>query len=185
MKRSAPDDWMEEDDLLLENELREKAKHDQDQKRRLQDQHGGFPLSGKQQFQDSEAFRSDSHFSGELAQDHYAQFKGWHDEPHREHLFMEGGSRREVSARGCSGVDLVQEVIILVGIRINLCLNGKILGVQGKKKIFKKVGVMLDQTLGCLDLRIGGHVFVVYNLVIIKLIALILLCITNVRKLDI
>lgn len=30
VKQSAPDDWMEEDDLLSENELREKAKRDQD-----------------------------------------------------------------------------------------------------------------------------------------------------------
>lgn len=46
-KHNAPEEWMEEDDLLLENELREKVQGGQDQKRRIQgNQQRGFQNPG-------------------------------------------------------------------------------------------------------------------------------------------
>lgn len=40
-KRSVPDEWMEEDDLVGEEAMRDKLHREQEQKRRLQESHQG------------------------------------------------------------------------------------------------------------------------------------------------
>lgn len=42
-KRSPPDEWMDQDDLLMEGDLREKLHHEQEQKRRIQEKQQGVP----------------------------------------------------------------------------------------------------------------------------------------------
>lgn len=100
-KRNAPEEWMEEDDLLLENELREKVQGGQDQKRRIQgNQQRGFQNPGTQYgYHDTDGSRFDSPFWG-VGHDSSSQAKGWHEDPSREHKVPEGGFCREIPAWG-------------------------------------------------------------------------------------
>lgn len=78
-KRSAPEEWMEEDDLLSKSELCEKVQKDQDQKRRFQmNLQGGSQISRSHEgFQDSGNTRPYSRLSGGTFRDFSSQAKGW------------------------------------------------------------------------------------------------------------
>lgn len=99
---------MEEDDLLAEDELREKLRQDQEQKRRIQEDHKGV-LHRPGNFQPpfgSDKSRFYSKIFGVLDRETSDQYKGWNEETRgRDNMVRDGGFNRGFQEEGILGVD--------------------------------------------------------------------------------
>lgn len=89
-KRNVPEDWMEEDDLLQEDDLRERLRRVQEQKRRFHENPQGGALKTGMHPNPQGRGRSDPRVSG------------WDGDFRRDSSNREGGSRRDDSNRGGS-----------------------------------------------------------------------------------
>lgn len=78
-KCDAPDEWMEEDDLLMEDGLREKLHREQEQKRRIHENQSGFHQQSGTHFgsQIHDRSRFEARPFGGAGRDDFAQSKGW------------------------------------------------------------------------------------------------------------
>lgn len=103
-KRNAPDEWMEEDDLMMEDGLREKLHREQEQKRRIQEKQSGFPQNSSIHHgsQISNRSRFESRSFGGASRGDFTQSKGWQVESRHEGKGREGVSQHEDPPRGDS-----------------------------------------------------------------------------------
>lgn len=101
-KRSAPEEWMEDEDLLLEEDLRSKLHRDQDQKRRNQEsQYGGPQKTGTQcDYQEANRDRFDSRDYGGSGRGNPISGKGWQEDLSTKVQGRDGGLRCNESYRG-------------------------------------------------------------------------------------
>lgn len=101
-KRSALEEWMEEDDLLVEEDLRAQLRRDHEQKRKVQEHHlGALNKAGMQsgsQEVDREHFES-RNFWG-FGRGKFLHGRGWHDDSRFENQGREGGLHRDNNPRG-------------------------------------------------------------------------------------
>lgn len=150
-KRSAPDEWMQEEDLLAEDELREKLKRDQDQKRKFQEcHHEGYQILGTQQ-SPREGDRSRFDFRNSRVPNRVVLLSSRGDKTKLvERIRVEkGGSIEGISIEVMPGVVSGQEEDFFMLIRIYLCPNGRSHWVQVKGMSKEKVRMILVLILGC------------------------------------